>query len=71
MDKIKQVFTFPEMLVYSIGIPICYTLVIYIFNTIRERLDAADSPVSFKGNPIALIVAALMALAFSGFAGLV
>ncbi len=71
LDNIKQGFTFPEMLVYSLGIPIGFTLVLYIFSTIRERLDAADTPVSFKGNPIALIVAALMALAFSGFAGLV
>ena len=71
LDNIKQGFTFPEMLVYSLGIPIGFTLVLYIFSTIRERLDAADTPISFKGNPIALIVAALMALAFSGFAGLV
>ena len=63
LDNIKQGFTFPEMLVYSLGIPIGFTLVLYIFSTIRERLDAADTPISFKGNPIALIVAALMALA--------
>lgn len=71
LDNISNSFTFPEMIVYSLGIPIGFTLVLYIFATIRERLDAADIPNAFKGNPIALIVAALMALAFSGFAGLV
>ena len=71
LDNISNGFTFPEMIVYSLGIPIGFTLVLYIFATIRERLDAADIPNAFKGNPIALIVAALMALAFSGFAGLV
>lgn len=71
LDNISNGFTFPEMIVYSLGIPIGFTLVLYIFATIRERLDAADTLNAFKGNPIALIVAALMALAFSGFAGLV
>lgn len=71
LDNISNGFTFLEMIVYSLGIPIGFTLVLYIFATIRERLDAADIPNAFKGNPIALIVAALMALAFSGFAGLV
>lgn len=71
LDNIKQGFTFPEMIVYSLAVPIGFTMVLYIFSTIRERLDSADVPKSFIGNPIALIVAALMALAFSGFAGLV
>jgi len=36
----------------------------------RERLEAADVPASFRGAPIALINAGLMALAFMGFAGM-
>ena len=42
-----------------------------IFATIRDRLDSADVPDAFKGNPIALVVAAIMAIAFGAFAGLV
>ncbi|MEG0094550.1 MAG: RnfABCDGE type electron transport complex subunit A [Erysipelotrichaceae bacterium] len=71
LENIKQGFTFSEMLTYSFAIPIGFTLVLYIFSTIRERLDAANTPIAFKGNPIALIVAGIMALAFSGLAGLV
>jgi electron transport complex protein RnfA len=37
----------------------------------RERLAAADVPVSFKGASIAMITAGLMSLAFMGFSGLV
>jgi electron transport complex protein RnfA len=37
----------------------------------RERLDSSATPKSWKGNPIALVAAALMALAFSGLAGIV
>ena len=59
------------MLVYSIGTPIGFALVLYIFSTIRERLDIANVPNPLKGNPIAMIVAAIMAMAFSGFAGIV
>lgn len=71
LENISNGFTFTEMIVYSLGVPIGFTLVIYIFSTIRERLDSAKTPASFAGNPIALVVAGLMALAFSGLAGLV
>lgn len=71
LNNISSKYTFSEMLTYSIAIPIGFTLVLYIFSTIRERLDASDTPQAWKGNPIALIVAAIMALAFSGLAGLV
>ena len=71
LDHIANGYTFVEMLTYSVSVSVGFTLVLYIFSTIRERLDIADTPKSFVGNPIALIVAGLMALAFSGLAGLV
>ena len=71
LNNITNGYNFAEMLTYSIAIPLGFTLVLYIFSTIRERLDACDAPLSWKGNPIALIVAAIMALAFSGLMGLV
>lgn len=71
LENIKQGFTFVEMMTYSIAVPVGFTLVLYIFATIRERLDAADTPKSFLGNPIALIVAGIMAVAISGLAGIV
>ena len=71
LNNITNGYNFAEMLTYSIAIPLGFTLVLYIFSTIRERLDACDTPLSWKGNTIALIVAAIMALAFSGLMGLV
>lgn len=71
LNNITEGFNFSEMLTYSIAIPVGFTLVLYIFSTIRERLEASDVPVAFRGNPIALIIAGIMALAFSGLAGLV
>ena len=45
-------------------------LAIYLFSTVRERLEFADYPKAFEGFPIALITAGLIALAFMGFSGL-
>jgi len=71
LDNIIKGYDFVEMLVYSTAVPTGFMLVLYIFSTIRERLDQSNVPTAFKGNPIALIVAALMAAVFTSFAGLV
>ena len=60
-----------QRLVYSLSVPVGYLLVIFIFSSIREKIDNAPVPNAFKGNAIALVTAALMALAFLGFGGLV
>lgn len=69
--NITNGYSFWEMVVYSIAVPLGFTLVLYIFSTIRERLDSAPVPKAFEGNPIALIVMAIMAAIFTAFAGLV
>lgn len=71
LANITSGYSFVEMLTYSFSVPLGFMLVLIIFSYIREKLDAAPIPSAFKGNPIALIVAALMAIAFSGLAGLV
>ena len=47
-----------------------FTLAIVLFASVRERVDKAEPPECFKGYPIALITAGLLALAFMGFSGL-
>ncbi len=47
-----------------------FTLAIVLFASVRERVSKADCPECFKGFPIALISAGLLALAFMGFSGL-
>ena len=47
-----------------------FTLAIVLFASVRVRVDQAECPQAFKGFPIALIAAGLMALAFMGFTGL-
>ena len=47
-----------------------FTVAIVLFASVRERVNKAECPECFKGFPIALIAAGLMALAFMGFSGL-
>ncbi len=47
-----------------------FTLSIVLFASVRERVDKTDCPEAFKGIPITLISAGLLALAFMGFSGL-
>lgn len=71
LQNITNKFNFVEMIVYSIAVPAGFALMLFIFSTIRERLDIATTPKPFRGNAIALVLAAIMALAFSGLHGLV
>lgn len=70
-DNITQGYNLIETMVNSVAVPAGFMLMLVIFATIRERLNANDVPESFQGNPIALVCAAIMALAFTAFAGLV
>lgn len=54
----------------AIGTSIGYTLVITLYSCIRVRLEGNNVPKAFKGIPIALVVAALMAMAFVGLQGI-
>ena len=47
-----------------------FLIAIVLFASLRERVDKATPPESFKGTPIALISAGLLALAFMGFSGM-
>ena len=55
---------------YGFGAAAGFGLVLILFSAMRERLAHADVPVPFRGAPITLITAGLMALAFMGFTGL-
>jgi electron transport complex protein RnfA len=61
---------FIESLLFGFGSALGFTLALVLFAGIRERLEAADIPVHFRGTAIAMITAGLMSLAFMGFAGL-
>ena len=68
--NVQNDYTFIASVVYGITGGLGFLLAIYLFSTIRERVQFADYPKCFEGFPIALITAGLIALAFMGFSGL-
>jgi electron transport complex protein RnfA len=62
--------SFLESLFFGLGGALGFSLVLILFASLRERLEAADVPMALKGSAIAMVTAALMSLAFMGFAGL-
>ncbi len=70
INNITYGHTFLESIFYSVGISTGFALAIVIMAGIRERNEDNDVPNAFKGSPIVLITACLMAIAFTGFAGL-
>ena len=61
---------FLESLANGIGTSVGFLAIIVVFSCIRVRLESANTPKAFKGLPIALITAAIMAIAFMGLQGL-
>jgi len=69
--NVQQDFSFFSSVLYGFGAAVGFALVLVLFAGLRERLEGAPIPEVFKGSPISLITAGMMALAFMGFAGLV
>lgn len=57
-------------IVYGFATAVGFTISIVILAGIREKIEYNEVPESFKGMPMVLVTAGLMAIAFSGFAGL-
>jgi electron transport complex protein RnfA len=68
--NIGEDHNFMQSAIFGMGAAIGFTLVMVLFASLRERIDAGDVPTPFKGAPIALITAGLMSLAFMGFGGM-
>ncbi len=69
--NIQNDYGFIETLFSGFGASVGFSLALILIAALRERLELVDLPKALEGVPIALISAGLMAMAFSGFAGLV
>ena len=68
--NVQENYDFLQSVINGAAGGIGFTVAIVLFASIRERVDKAECPEAFKGFPIALITAGLLALAFMGFSGL-
>lgn len=69
ITNIQDGSNFAESMMNSLGTSVGFLIAIVIMAGIRERIEGNDIPKSFRGMPIVLITAGLMAIAFCGFSG--
>ena len=69
--SVVEEYTSVEAICYGVGTSIGFLISIVLLASIRERNEYNDIPESFKGMPITLITAGLMAITFFGFSGMV
>jgi len=70
-DVIIKGYSFTESLVYAVGVAAGFMMSLVLLAGIRERIKVAPIPAFLKGTPILFIAAALLSMAFGGFAGLI
>lgn len=70
-ENTNNAYTFAQSMANAIGTSLGFALVIFIFSTIRLRLESSNVPKAFKGIPVALVTAAIMAIAFMGIKGMI
>ena len=68
--NVQEGYDFLQSVINGAAGGLGFTLAIVLFASVRERVDKTDCPQAFKGFPITLISAGLLALAFMGFSGL-
>lgn len=68
---VQKDYNLVESIVFAVSTAIGFTLALVLFAGLREKLELTELPKAFKGVPIALITAGLLAMAFMGFSGLV
>lgn len=62
-------YSFIKAFVIAFSSGLGFLFIIYIFSSIREKMDYSPIPISFKGIPIALITASIMAMIIFRFSG--
>lgn len=67
---VQEDYNFLQAVVFGFSAALGFTLAITVFAGVRARMEHADPPRAFKGFPLTLIAAGLLAMAFSCFSGI-
>ena len=70
LTNVQNGYSILESTFAGLGTAVGYTVAIVLLAAIREHIDEDAIPAPFRGAPIVLLCATLMAMAFMGFAGL-
>ena len=68
---IDEGYTYPQALVAGLGAGLGFLPAMVLFSGVRRRLEDAEPPECFRGMPITLIAAAITAMGFMGFSGVI
>lgn len=71
LTNVQKSYNIIESIVNGFATAVGFTISIVILAGIREKMEYNDFPAAFKGSPIVLITASLMAIAFFGFSGII
>ena len=71
LNNITANYNFLESMVSTLGVGIGFLLAMVLFAGVRSRIENCPAPKCFKGIPITLVAASIVALAFFGFSGVV
>lgn len=71
LTNVQKEYSILQGVINGIGTSVGFLIAIVIMAGIREKIEYNDISESFKGTPIVLVTAALMAIAFCGFSGLI
>ncbi len=71
INNITAEYNFIQSMISSLGVGLGFLLAMVLFAGVRSRIENCPSPKAFKGVPITLVAASIVALAFFGFAGVV
>ncbi|MBQ1269297.1 MAG: RnfABCDGE type electron transport complex subunit A [Clostridia bacterium] len=70
ISTVNSGYDFLQTVLFSFATGVGFLLAIFLLSGIRKKMQGADIPKPFEGFPITLLAAAIMALAFAGFAGI-
>ena len=71
LTNVQKSYSILEGVVNGIATAFGFLVSIVLMAGIREKIEYNDIPEAFKGTPIVLVTAGLMAIAFFGFSGLI
>lgn len=71
INNISDGYNFLESMVSSLGVGLGFLIAMLLFAGVRSKIDDSDAPKCFRGLPVTLLAASIVAMAFYGFAGIV
>ena len=71
LNNITRGYTFIQSMLSSLGVGLGFLLAMVLFAGVRSRIENCPSPKPFKGLPITLVAASIVALSFFGFSGVI